>query len=314
MQFVAEGMGGCRIGEVVGGGDSHGLLANECAILRDLATGEEVVECKLEHSKTGYKRYLDIAGVSKGSGIKSADMMRRYWKSAGFRTQETEEAGIKITRPDWWVVRVSLLNVTEASLRRLQGKMMLFPQNGGFDAASAGTQKAQERWLASGSGSQAKKYINVAAGRRSDPALETVVEMCKAEGLEARICPGPLLLASTGGKSCLPTLMPQSMSTAFGPTKEILEKSLEAVVKAKGADPDLEAGDHGRAPTFTTHSLRRLANTAARRHMLETETSAAEIDIYFGWHERVLLKEMQRHYEGMSRRARMRQARITSMI
>mgnify|MGYP006062224029 CR=1 FL=1 len=48
----------------------------------------------------------------------------------------------------------------------------------------------------------------------------------------------------------------------------------------------------------------------AREHV----GSAAEIDIYFGWHERVLLKEMQRHYEGMSRRARMRQARITSMI
>ena len=28
VQFIAEAVGGCRIGEVCGGGDSHGLLAN----------------------------------------------------------------------------------------------------------------------------------------------------------------------------------------------------------------------------------------------------------------------------------------------
>ncbi len=32
VQLVCEGVGGCRIGEVAGGGDCHGLLANEVAI------------------------------------------------------------------------------------------------------------------------------------------------------------------------------------------------------------------------------------------------------------------------------------------
>ena len=42
------------------------------------------------------------------------------------------------------------------------------------------------------------------------------------------------------------------------------------------------------------------------------KVSEAEIDLFFGWHESVLLKEMQRHYKAMSIRSRMRQARITA--
>ena len=51
-----------------------------------------------------------------------------------------------------------------------------------------------------------------------------------------------------------------------------------------------------------------------RRHRAETGTSESEIDIYFGWHERVLLKEMQVHYEAMSPRERMLHAKITGMM
>ena len=36
---------------------------------------------------------------------------------------------------------------------------------------------------------------------------------------------------------------------------------------------------------------------AARQNRDETGTTEAEIDIYFGWHEKILLKEMQAHYE-----------------
>eukprot|EP00966_Prymnesium_polylepis_P016249 374851-Prymnesium_polylepis.1 len=35
VQVLCEGVGGCRIGEVAGGGDGHGLLANETCILVD---------------------------------------------------------------------------------------------------------------------------------------------------------------------------------------------------------------------------------------------------------------------------------------
>jgi hypothetical protein len=42
--------------------------------------------------------------------------------------------------------------------------------------------------------------------------------------------------------------------------------------------------------------------------------SEDQIDIYFGWHERVLLKAMQVHYASLSIRERMQLAKITGMI
>ena len=46
----------------------------------------------------------------------------------------------------------------------------------------------------------------------------------------------------------------------------------------------------------------------------KTGSTEAEIDIYFGWHEKVLLKEMQVHYASMSIKERMKKARITSLM
>ena len=38
----------------------------------------------------------------------------------------------------------------------------------------------------------------------------------------------------------------------------------------------------------------------ARRYREETGTSEDQIDIYFGWHEKILLKAMQVHYASLS--------------
>ena len=57
-----------------------------------------------------------------------------------------------------------------------------------------------------------------------------------------------------------------------------------------------------------------IATSASRRSSSPSGagTSEAEIDIYFGWQEKVLLKAMQRHYEAMSVASRMTKAKITS--
>ena len=60
--------------------------------------------------------------------------------------------------------------------------------------------------------------------------------------------------------------------------------------------------------------MRRLADTTARRYREAMNVSESEIDIYFGWHERVLRKEMQVHYEALSPRERMLHAKITGMM
>lgn len=48
--------------------------------------------------------------------------------------------------------------------------------------------------------------------------------------------------------------------------------------------------------------------------MAESGATEAEIDIYFGWHEKILLRAMQVHYSQMSIRERMLLAKITGYL
>ena len=102
-------------------------------------------------------------------------------------------------------------------------------------------------------------------------------------------------------------------SSAFGPTKDILTRAHEMTNTANDPDPDLDV-DPRRSPKWSTHSLRRLADTVARRYREQTGTSEAEIDIYLGWQERLLKKAMQFHYMGMSFLDRMGLSKVTGMM
>ena len=60
--------------------------------------------------------------------------------------------------------------------------------------------------------------------------------------------------------------------------------------------------------------MRRLADTVARRFRELTGTTEDQIDIYFGWHEKILLKAMQVHYASLSILERMELSKITGMM
>jgi hypothetical protein len=320
VQFIAEGVGGVRIGEVCGGGETHGLLANHASIFTDLETGEVVVEGHLEHSKTGFSRYLDMVGKTKTTEVEVADIFARYWEAAGIPTMQIPNmAGVHVTRPDFYVVRVGLLGVGnmvgQLPLERLLGYLTRCTHVSVQTHLGTSKLKATERVKAGSTGSQAKKYINVAGGRGADGSLVRLRDEIAALGFHVSIVPGPLLLASTGGKSSRPTLMPLSSSSTFTLTKEILNTSyLLANKDPSDPDPDLEVDfAAGEKPKWTTHSLRRMADTVARRYRELTGVSEADIDLFFGWNERVLLKAMQVHYASMSVKERMKKALVTCM-
>jgi hypothetical protein len=96
--------------------------------------------------------------------------------------------------------------------------------------------------------------------------------------------------------------------------KELLTSACEAVGPA---DPHL-SGQLRSVAKWTNHSLRRSADTEARRSKSvtehgRTEVTTTEIDLYFGWHEMELSKDMQIHYSTLSLFERIRQARITCL-
>ena len=319
VNMVTEGVAGLRIGEVAGGGDSHGLLANETAILVDPEKGaidpmKVVVEGYLEHSKTGFSRYFDIAGMTENSRISVAKIYEDYWASAGFTVTETMQAGIKVRRPDFLVVRVSLLGVDEGKVE----KLILWARESKYESvkkhAESTRSYARQRYAASGVASQAKKYVNVAGGNSRDRDLPKIVQELREMGLVANVMAGPFLLATTGGRYSNYTLMPLAVGSVGGAIKEVLDGAYEVVMSDPDSpDPDIEIRA-GKKPKFSTHSLRRLANTTARRYREETKTGTDEIDLYFGWNERVLLKAMQVHYAKLSIRERMATARITAKM
>ena len=347
VQFVFEAVGGCRIGEVCGAGEGHGLLANNTAILEDLDAPpgdllKVVVEAKLEHSKTGFSRYLDLAGVTGESQIPCAKILADYWRLAGMQTVTYMQAGVRVTRPDFWVVRVSLQGLKGPGVdgvTRLQDFLRSHASPLVKRALSSKLTDLRTRAGAFGASSQEKRFINIASGPlgsfvhcRDLPTTDRAEEMVDiigasgggratnplivirdevlAAGFEASIVEGPLLLATTGGNKPALKDMPLGTGSGGDPMKELLT---QAAFNLKGRDEELDV-EAGREARWSSHSLRRLADTTARRFRVDMDVTEAEIDLYFGWHEKVLLKEMQRHYAAMIIRERMKQARITGMM
>ena len=273
-------------------------------------------ERDIEHSKTGFGRYLNMAGRTRTSDIDTAKEMSGYWQKAGFSLKTTTQAGVKVTRPDFFVVRISLLGMEDCARSRLfvEAALKATASPSVRQHLATSMKYVKERLGITGAEKQSKAYVNVAGGTEGSSELLAVVESLKQAGLVASMVPGPLLLATTGGVRAAPTLMPLTTSSGGVVIKELLIKAwAKANSDTYDPDPDLDL-PAGKLPKWSSHSLRRLADTTARRHMAESGATEAEIDIYFGWHEKILLRAMQVHYSQMSIRERMLLAKITGYL
>ena len=327
LQMLLEGLGGFRVGEATSGGDFHGLLGNNICIITDPAADEnwakEVVEARLEHSKTGHARYIDIAGETVRSQLRTAACVRSYWQHAGFETDSVKEGHLTIERPDSWVVKVTLLGLTDADLEQLIVWLGKGKRSHGIKRFAKESQRAaRDRYKASGVGSQAKKHVNIATGRAA--SLQIREALPEARGFMVRLMEGRLepdaaeaMVAVVPRPLVISTQHPL-MGLDPGSTSGTMKELLTAACESVGAgDPHLSAQLKVEAK-WSNHSLRRAADTEARRSMNVSEhgrkpVTATEIDLYFGWHEQELSKDMQIHYSTLSLVERLNQARITCM-
>ena len=178
------------------------------------------------------------------------------------------------------------------------------------------------RYKATGVTSQAKKHINIAGGRANSEAISLALleaqawvvqrmrgRLSEEEAKEmVAVVPAPLLLST---QHMLMGIQPSSTSTTM---KELLTL---ACADVGDRDPHLSMQLKKEAK-WTNHSLRRHADTEARRWKESTAAgrrpvTTQEIDLYFGWHEMELSKDMQIHYATLSLAERIGQARITCM-
>ena len=320
LMMAIEVMFGLRVGEALSGGDFHGLLANHLTILRRLGPdgqpeGEEYVEALLEHSKTKFKRRITALGLSKGvARVRLADLLRDYWRAAGFRIVHRNSGGYRVEGPDYSVVRVSLVALSDRAggdAQRLSDLVSVLSRSSVAGArrwADYVRLRGGERLVAS---SLEKRYINVFGSYASDAEIDTLMyELSKAGfGGKTRVVPGPLMRASHGdalGLAHMP-LQPNS-------TYQVLHACLdEAYRLANEASPDPELHLHGREePKWTHHSIRRGSLTAARNDRPLTGATEQEIDIIYGWSEAMYSAKMQLHYD--SDFDFLRRAAVTSML
>ena len=327
VQTLSESLGGLRVGEAASGGDFHGLLANNtCIIVNAHATeawARETVELRLEHSKTGHPRYINIAGTTVVSKLEMAKELRQYWHAAGIATTMSTEGALRIERPDFWGVKVTLLGLLDTDVISLMEWLSQPERSEGVRKhAKHSARYVRDRAKAVGVASQAKKHVMIAGGRaRSEEVRAALVEAkawavarmkgrltaAEAESLVA-VAPAPLLLST---QHMLMGVAPGSTADTM---KELMTLSCDAVGEH---DPHLSL-QLRQSAKWTNHSWRRCADTTARRTKDMTEfgreaVTTQEIDLYFGWHEMELTQDMQIHYSTLSLAERIRQARITCM-
>ena len=332
--FLAlEVMMGLRVGEVLGGGDGHGLLANNLVILRNLTTGEESVEALIEHSKTKHRRWVTAVGLSEGEArVPLAQCVREYWEEGGFSVGTWHEGGYAVTGTDYSVVRVSLIGLGETDLRakaRLEQLFAVLARSKSEETrqhATTSKTKGMERF--SLTSSTDRRYVNVVGGRAGrdvilddgtkvrrgmDKCLVTVVDELARAGFDepdrVTIVPGPLIRASSHvGR--VQTHMPLVASSTYEGLHTWLEEA-QRLANLGGPDPELDL--QGLAePLWGHHSSRRFADTVARQTMAETGATEQDIDLTFGWQEAMYSARMQVHYE--SKFVREKRKAVTRLI
>ena len=114
------------------------------------------------------------------------------------------------------------------------------------------------------------------------------------------------------------TLMPlSSAALTGGKMREYLVAAAQASAAMEDPDPDLIVPpDRIDSPLtkWSSHSLRRLADTRMRRHCQERGIPLSKVDAFLGWKQAEHRLDMQEHYDADSLRARMETARATQRL
>jgi len=308
--LVWEAVGGLRVGEAMGGGDHHGLLANNVCILRDVRDGSVSVEGRLEHTKTKHVRWINMVGTTEVSKVRVAGITADYWELAGIDTVTRREGSFVETRPDYWVVRVSLLGVPPGMLKKLEETLSTSKVKSVRGLTGNSMHYAKTR-AALRHDPEDKAYVNVAGGRRESKEIAQVVQELQRAGLGkyTRVVMGPMIRATSGHRL---SHMPLATDSTYKILHTVMDEAYKlANSREFGPDPELDLMG-ALAPHWTNHSWRRFSDKVARDTRKETGVTDVDIDLFFGWLEAFYQKLMQLHYAG--RTDRVKRSRVTCRV
>ena len=315
LDFCLEAGCGVRVGEAMTGGDFHGMKANHLCILRRVDSGLVTIEGMLDHSKTGFKRYVNCLGTTLGTAVLPFEKcLREYWRLAGLRVVSWTEGGYEVTSVDYSVIRVSFLGL---SADRFAALLRLLPISSVPEVrAAAASLAGRARTRYDAKGSKEKRYINLLGGGHDDPRMHRLTRELAEAGFGATGHPGgcvsvglgPLLRSTDGDRV---SHMPLDPSATYATLHRIFDDAYDLANPEGDPDPwlDMQGMDE---PLWGHHSFRRMADTVARATMERTGATEQDIDLIFGWNEKMYSHKMQCHYE--TRFNRDRRYRVTMYL
>lgn len=311
-----ELVGGMRVGEVLGGGEGHGLLANNACIqwVEDGPGSEHgvTIEARIEDSKTGFARWTVFTGKTEKSGIETAEHLRELWKVSGLVITKGTESCFQVERPNYWVVRVSLLDMNQDTFKRFEYEVRESSCRQIIEHSKATLHYAKQRRTAKTRGDEAR-YVNVAGGERDGESVRLSLAWLEEKGFGryTDVVAGPLFRSTFGHSLSHMPYQPKSTHVHLVPA---MERAFE-VVQSTGI-PDVEYDKtQDPEPKFGNHSNRRHADRVALRSALsEGDVSEEDVDFFFGWELKKMSEQMQKWYAGMDRVVRLRLSRVTKKM
>ena len=308
VNLINEAVGALRVGESCnGGGEGYGLDANNTMIVTNAQTGEVTMEVYLKCSKTHLGRWVDMADVTLGSGVRVVDAYRTLYRVNGLTvTPPLSTGGFFVEQPDSWSVKLSLLTLTPdhgPQLARLLTEFVVFDPT---VTRKVGTMLKYFRdRVDSKKNVEAHSYLLLNEGQHSSPQHAWLMAALERHGLgrigsSVNLVPAPLLRSTcNGGYGLLP--MPFLATSTYDNMGRIFRESFALANPAGDPDPDLDLQGHA-APRLNNHSWRRYADRIASRHGAFHGCSKGDVDLYCGWNLKEHERDMQEHYAGEDHR------------
>ena len=313
VMFDMETAGGCRLSEAAGAGEGHGALAELVDVAFPLDGSQSTINIRLEDSKTGFGR--DVTYVTETQGklnLKCWANLEYLWKVSGFKLKEKTTDGVRYVRPDYKVVRLSLLGMSSASHARLLRLVGNTTKGVIYERRSEIKYYLELNYSAETKGEESK-FVNIAGGPEDCLEIESAVKWLREYGYEdlCNVVPGPLLRATAPGRPQNITHMPIKPGSTY---THVPSACLEAwkYNRDNGIvddELDLEGRDE---PKVGNHGNRRKSDKEANDTSHLTGVTAGEIDDHYGWNQKERKKTARLHYHG--RNERHKRAKVTMLI
>ena len=228
-----------------------------------------------------------------------------------FKIVKEQRGSFMEWRPDYWVVRVSLLDMQSGQFENFLKEMEWTTSRVMMADRSATLKYAKERRKAKTLDDD-MRYVNVTGGAKRGSNVAEAVAWLQAKGFGkfVGVAEGPLFRATLGSKL---THMPYSPNSTHVHLIPAMDLAFERVQATGQIDPEYEPIP-GMEPKFANHSNRRHADRVAMRNAKTTGISDNDVNFFFGWELKKLSEKMLLHYAGLDRVLRLGLRWVTAYV